>query len=130
MRNRKSKIFILSFFTLMFGMNSMANPTEITQAFANGNISKLESYLNNNVDVMIENSASSCDKNRAKSLLSDFFRKNRPTNYSLTNKTEKGKSAILLGKLYTSNGEFSLFILTQKDTNKDFIYQIKITKSN
>ncbi|MBO4529267.1 MAG: DUF4783 domain-containing protein [Paludibacteraceae bacterium] len=125
---RNIKIAVLSLVTSFLGFSLHANPTEITQAFASGNISKIESYLNNSVDITIEKNSNSCDRNHAKTLLNEFFRKNRPTNYSLTNKTEKGKSAIILGKLYTSSGEYTLFILTQKDSNKDLIYQVKITQ--
>ncbi|MCQ2209399.1 MAG: DUF4783 domain-containing protein [Paludibacteraceae bacterium] len=122
------KVTLITLITSFISFNLHANSTEITQAFANGNISKIESYLNNNVDITIEKASSSCDRDRAKSLLNDFFRRNRPTNYSLTNKTERGKSAIILGKLYTNSGEYTLFILTQKDSNKDLIYQVKITQ--
>ncbi len=124
----KIKLLAVSLLAFLSTFNLWANPTEITQAFASGNISKIESYLNSNVDITIDNASNSCNRDRAKSILSDFFRKNRPSNYSLTNKTEKGKSAIVLGKLYTNGGEFSLFILTQKEANKDMIYQVKITK--
>lgn len=109
--------------------NVWADVTEITQAFANGNISKIETLLNSNVDVNIQGSANnSCDKYKAKTLISDFFRRNRPTNYTLTNKTEKGKSTLIIGKLYTNSGEFSLLLQTIKEGSSETISQVKVTQ--
>ena len=111
--------------------NAWADVTDVTQSFANGNISKIETLLNSSVDVNILGSTNSnCDKYRAKNLINDFFRKNKPTNYTLTNKTEKGKSTLVVGKLYTNNGEFSLLLQTVKEGDKDVISQVKITQNH
>ena len=118
---------VVLLFLISVGMQLHANVNEITQAFARGDLSKIEGFLNNNVELTIENSSNSCDKCRAKALLAEFFRKNRPSNYSLTNKTERGGAAIILGNLYTNTGEFTLFILTQKNMQKELIHQVKIT---
>ena len=104
--------------------------TDITQAFANGDISKIENFLGNQIEVNIQNAVNVCNKSKAKTLLEDFFRKNRPSNYSQTLKTEKDKSGLYVGKLYTNNGVFNLFITTSKESSRHIIQQIKINKIN
>lgn len=123
------KISVLALLMHIGSMSIMADSTEISKAFAKGDMTKIGSYMGGNVDLTIQNSTNSCDKNRARVLLEDFFRRNRPSNFMLTTKTEKGKSAMMFGKLYTNNGEYTLLILTQKDNNKEQIQQIKISSN-
>jgi isocitrate dehydrogenase kinase/phosphatase len=121
------RVFLVVVMMLGTFLSASANSNDISQAFAKGDVAKIYSYMNSSLELSIQNNSSSCDKNRAKNLLEDFFRKNRPSNYSLMSKNEKGKSAVLLGKLYTNGGEYTLMILTQKENDKNLICQIKIT---
>lgn len=123
------KTFLSVLIALGFSLTTYAQ-NDITQAFASGNISKIENFLGNQIEVSILNGSNVCDKQKAKSLLEDFFRKHHPSNYSQTLKTEKDKSGLYVGKLYTNNGVFNLFITTTKESSRHIIQQIKINKIN
>lgn len=123
------KRVIITLSALALSLTATAQ-TDITQAFAKGDITKIENYLGNQIEVNIQNSVNVCNKSKAKDLLEDFFRKNRPSNYSQTLKTEKEKSGLYVGKLYTGNGVYNLFITTCKENSKHIIQQVKINKIN
>lgn len=126
---RLVKSFMLTILLLGTSLTLSAQ-TNITQAFADGNMIQIENFLGNQIEINILNNVSVCNKSKAKGVLEDFFRKNRPSNYTQTMKTEKEKSGLYVGKLYTNNGVFNLFITTTKETSKHLIQQIKINKIN
>ena len=68
------KTFLSVLIALGFSLTTYAQ-NDITQAFASGNVSKIENFLGNQIEVSILNGSNVCDKQKAKSLLEDFFRK-------------------------------------------------------
>ena len=126
MKMKKRIVLILLFGAVMASVH--ANP-DIVRAFSVGDVQRINSFLDASVDLTIERSGSSTSKMQAQDAISSFFRKHRPSNFSVTHKTEKEKTGLLMGKLYTDSGTFQVLILTAKNGSRESIRQLKIEQS-
>lgn len=102
-----------------------ANP-DIVRAFSNGDVQRISSYLDSNVDLTIERNGGSKSKMQAQDAIASFFRNHRASNFSVIQKIEKEKTGLLMGTLYTNMGNYQVLILTKKDGAKELIHQLKI----
>lgn len=127
MKIAKRIVLILMFGTVMASVH--ANP-DIVRAFSMGDVQRINSFLDSSVDWTIDRSGGSKNKMQAQDALSSFFRKHRPSNFSVTHKTEKEKTSLMMGKLYTDSGTFQILILTRKEGSKESISQLKIEPSS
>lgn len=122
---RLGKKIILAFLFGSVAMVAQANP-DIVRAFSNGDMQQISSFLDSSVDLTIQNNGGTKSRGQAQDAIASFFRNHRPSNFSVTHKTEKEKSGLMMGMLYTSSGNFQVLILTKKDGFKEIIHQLKI----
>lgn len=122
---RLGKKIILAFLFGSAAMVAQANP-DIVRAFSNGDMQQISSFLDSSVDLTIQNNGGTKSRGQAQDAIVSFFRNHRPSNFSVTHKTEKEKSGLMMGMLYTSSGNFQVLILTKKDGFKEIIHQLKI----
>lgn len=121
--------FILSSFSFIYS-NPIEVPDEIIIALNKGDVNALIPFLNESVELSIENKNDIYSKQQAKSIISDFFSKNNINKFNLLHKGEKEAACFIIGTLNTSNGSYRLYILTRKNNNKDLIQQFRIEPSN
>lgn len=119
------KKLILAFLLGAAAMTAQANP-DIIRAFSGGDVQRISSFLDSNVDLTIEHNGGQKSKNQAQDAIASFFRNHRPSNFSVTQKIDKEKSGLLVGVLYTNSGNYQVLILTKKDGFKESIHQLKI----
>lgn len=105
-----------------------ANP-DIVRSFSSGDVQRISSFLDNSVDLTIDRAGGLKNKMQVQDEISSFFRKHRPTNFNVTHKTDKEKTGLMMGKLYTDSGIFQILILTKKEGAREFIRQLKIEPS-
>ena len=130
---KKFKSFLVFFIlsgALCCYSNTSEVPNEIISALNKGDVNTLTSFLNDNVEMSIENKNDIYSKQQAKGIISDFFRKNKIEEFSLLHKGEKGKACFIIGTLTTEKGAYRIYILTRKNGNKDAIQQFRIEPSN
>lgn len=127
----------LLFFTLFLLFGSMTVfsasnevPNEVIDALNKGNASVISSYLNDNVELYIDNKNDIFSRQQASQIISDFFRKNAVKDFTVIHKGEKEATCFVIGTLKTSNASFRVYILTRKNGNKDVIQQFRIEPSN
>ena len=101
-------------------------PYEIISALNEGNSGVLSSYLNANVELVIDNKNDVFSKQQASGIISDFLRKNRVSSFQLLHKGNKDLASFAIGTLKTSNGNYRLYVLTRKNE----IQQLRIEPSN
>lgn len=131
---KKSNLLL---FTLLFSLGTFyAYPqtaeisNEIIDALNSGDSSTLSSFFNDNVELVVDNKNDIFSKQQASSIISDFFRKNATSGFSLIHKGEKEAACFAIGTLKTSNGSFRVYVLTRKNGKKDVIQQLRIEPSN
>lgn len=127
MKMNKRIFLILLFGTVMASLH--ANP-DIVRAFSVGDVQRINSFLDTSVDLTIDRSDCVKSRMQAQDAISSFFRKHRPSNFAVTHKTEKEKTGLLMGKLYTDSGTFQVLILTTKSGSRESIRQLKIEQSS
>lgn len=111
------------------GVNEV--PAEIINALNKGDAAVIATYLNDNVELSIENKNDIFSKQQANSIITDFFRKNTVSGFSLIHKGKKESASFIIGTLTTSKGAFRVYILTRtNNTNKEVIQQFRIEPSN
>ena len=131
---KKSSLFIISF-TLLFGtFNGFCQTADISvdiiNALAKGDASRLSSFFNDNIELVVDNKNDIFSKQQASSIISDFFRKNPANGFGVLHEGKKEASSFSIGTLKTANGPFRIYILTRKSGNKDVIQQLRIESSN
>lgn len=101
-------------------------PTDIISALNEGNASDLSGYLNDNVELVIDNKNDVFSKQQATGIVTDFFRKNRVNSFQLLHKGNKDAASFAIGTLKTTSGNFRVYVLTRKNE----IQQLRIEPSN
>ncbi len=131
------KKVILSCFSLFLLLGSLSGisaqshiPEEVIDALGRGNATVISSYLNDNVELFVDNKNDIYSKQQASKIIADFFNKNQVTGFNLIHKGDKEASCFVIGTLKTSNKNFRVYILTRKNGNKDVIQQLRIEPSN
>jgi len=105
-------------------------PSDIISAFKDGDANRLSAYLNDNVELVMENNNNIFSKQQTLTILSDFFKKNKVNGFQVLHQGEKETSNFIIGTLKTSNDDFRVYILMRKANNKTLILQIRIEKND
>ncbi|NDV47132.1 DUF4783 domain-containing protein [Paludibacter sp. 221] len=131
---KKSLSLLFSLFiiagTLTAYSRTMDVPSEIINALGKGDASTISTYLNTNVELVIDNKNDIFSKQQAESIITDFFRRSPVKKFDLIHKGEKESASFAIGTLRTTNGNFRVYVLTRKNGSKDAIQQLRIEPSN
>jgi len=100
--------------------------SEIISAIGSGNVSQLSGYLNDNVELVIDNKNDVFSKQQATGIIADFFRKNKVSSFQLLHKGNKDAASFAIGMLKTATGTYRVYVLTRKNE----IQQLRIEPSN
>lgn len=121
-------LFILLTYTSVFAQTNVLN--SVAGAMRSGDVGGVTRFMDNVVDITVNNNQSTYSKTQAEMVLKDFFGKNVPKGYSTehTGNSADQTSFYSIGYLTTSNGKYRIYIfLKQKDGN--FVLQeIKFEK--
>lgn len=124
------KLLLLSFCLIctvpMINAQSSEVPSEIISSLGSGNASQLSGYLNDNVELVIDNKNDIFSKQQATGIIADFFRKNKVSAFQLLHKGNKDAASFAIGTLKTNTGTFRVYVLTRKNE----IQQLRIEPSN
>lgn len=112
---------ILSFLSVQ-----AADITSISNAFKGGNASTLSASMDKEVDVALPGSSKKCNGGEAVSMLSAFFKFNKPSGFSVVHHADKKESGFFVAKLPTSTGEYRVNITYRADGDKAIIQSIRI----
>lgn len=105
-------------------------PPEIVSAIESGDAARISSFLNNNVELVVENKNDVYSKQQATSIITDFFRNKRVTSFQVIHKGNKDASIFFIANMRTNSGIFRVYVLTRRTGNQNLIQQLRIEPSN
>lgn len=102
-------------------------PNQIENGLKTGNAKLIASCFNDNVELVILDKENVCSKEQGEMILSDFFSKNRPTDFKLTH--QGGTDSVYgIGKMQTANANFRIYFMLKSFANKPLLVQLRIEK--
>lgn len=128
----KKRLFLLSaglLFTITI-LLAQDVPVGVVLAFKKGSSQDLNKYLNDKVEVIIQNTPKSIDKELAESVLSVFFADSKVSNFTVNHQGKRDDSSFIIGTLATTNGNYRVNCFFRRLQNKYLIHQIRIDKIN
>ncbi len=120
------KSFIIALILPVAFVSMDMNLDAIVNAIRKGDAKALSIYLNNSVDISIMDQEKTYSKGEAVKVISTFFAKNPPSNFTEIHKgTSKGKdSHYCIGNLDTNNTSYRVYIYLKKHGNKYLIEEL------
>ena len=129
MKNAKFKIILLLLVMFVLVSPSFSQiPGEIVLSIQNGNDEMLSSYFNQNVELVVENNDDVFSKAQAKQIVAEFFKANKPKQFSIIHQGGKDGARYAIGSLVTSTGTFRVYFLLKSKDNNSYIHQLRIEK--
>jgi hypothetical protein len=126
--NKTFYSFLAVTFLLLLTNNIFGQiPGQIGAGLKSGNAKMVASYFNDNVELVILEKENVCSKEQGEMILSDFFSKNKPTDFKITH--QGGADSVYgIGKMQTAGGNFRIYFMLKTFANKPLIVQLRIEK--
>jgi hypothetical protein len=129
MNNLKLKLLSLMMGLLVFCVISVAQiPNDIVSSIQTGSDAKLAAYFNENVELVVGTHDDVYSKQQAQQIVAEFFKSNKPKQFSIIHEGGKEDSRYAIGSMVTATGTFRVYILTRVKGNSTVIHQLKIEK--
>ncbi len=130
MKNTKLKLVSLLFAFFAFVAVSFAQqiPDGIVVSFQNGNDGSLAGFFNENVELVVETHDDVYSKSQAQQIVADFFKSNKPKQFTILHQGGKDGARYAIGTLITNTGTFRVYFLLKNKNNNAYIHQLKIEK--
>ena len=131
MKNSKFKaiLLFLGMFILSIPVFSQI-PTDIVMSIQNGNDEMLAKYFNQNVELVVQSHDDVFSKSQARQIVAEFFKSNKPKQFSIIHQGGKEGARYAIGSLVTSTGNFRVYFLLKNKEDNSYIHQLKIEKQN
>jgi hypothetical protein len=129
MKNFKLKLisFVFGFFALTTASFAQI-PNEIVTSIQNGNDVSLAAFFNENVELVVESHDDVYSKSQAQQIVAEFFKSNKPKQFSIIHQGGKEDARYAIGSLVTVTGTFRVYFLLKNKNNNSYIHQLRIEK--
>jgi hypothetical protein len=127
----KIKMKLISFMFAFFVLTSVSIaqiPDEIILSIQNGNDAALAEFFNENVELVVQTHDDVYSKSQAQQIVAEFFKSNKPKQFSIIHQGGKDSPRYAIGSLTTATGTFRVYFLLKNKNNKFYIHQLKIEK--
>lgn len=129
MKNFKLKLIALLFMFFSFVIVSVAQiPDGIVVSIQTGNDASLAGFFNENVELVVETHDDVYSKSQAQQIVAEFFKSNKPKQFSIIHQGGKDGARYAIGSLITSTGTFRVYFLLKNKNNNSYIHQLRIEK--
>jgi len=115
-------LFVLT--TVSFGQI----PDEIVISIQNGNDATLSGFFNENVELVVQTHDDVYSKAQAQQIVAEFFKANKPKQFSIIHQGGKEGARYAIGSLITNTGTFRVYFLLKNKNNNSYIHQLRIEK--
>ena len=128
------KNFKLRLISFVFGFFALATvafaqiPDGIVVSIQNGNDVSLAAFFNENVELVVESHDDVYSKSQAQQIVAEFFKSNKPKQFSIIHQGGKEDARYAIGSLVTSTGTFRVYFLLKNKNNNSYIHQLRIEK--
>lgn len=129
MKNSRLKLisFLFGFFVLTT-VSFAQIPDEIIGSIQSGNASGLAAYFNENVELVVLTHDDVYSKSQAQQIVAEFFKANKPKQFSIIHQGGKDGARYAIGSLTTNTGTFRVYFLLKNKDNNSYIHQLRIEK--
>jgi len=115
MKNFKLKLISLLFSLFVLVTFSFAQiPDEIVASIQNGNDSGLAVFFNENVELVVQSHDDVYSKPQAQQIVAEFFKTNKPKQFSIIHQGGKDGARYAIGNLTTNTGTFRVYFLLKE----------------
>ena len=128
------KNFKLKLISLLFGLFALSTvsfaqiPVEIVLSIQNGNDTSLAGFFNENVELVVDTHDDVYSKSQAQQIVAEFFKTNKPKQFSIIHQGGKEGARYAIGSLITNTGTFRVYFLLKNKNNNSYIHQLRIEK--
>jgi hypothetical protein len=129
MKNSRLKLisFLFGFFVLST-VSFAQIPDEIVGSIQGGNAVGLAAYFNENVELVVLTHDDVYSKAQAQQIVAEFFKANKPKQFSIIHQGGKDGARYAIGSLTTNTGTFRVYFLLKNKDNNSYIHQLRIEK--
>jgi hypothetical protein len=103
-------------------------PDEIVISIQTGNDASLAAYFNENVELVVPDHDDVYSKSQAQQIVAEFFKANKPKQFSIIHQGGKEGARYAIGNLTTNTGTFRVYFLLKSKNNNSYIHQLRIEK--
>jgi hypothetical protein len=129
------RLFFIFFFAPFFFAftedTEMPNFSPIATAISTGNADALAKFFDTDVEISFFEKGDSYEKEKATTLMKDFFSKNKPRGFSQMHQgASKGKDTqYTIGEVATASGTFRVYIYMKVINDNYLIQEIRVGKN-
>jgi len=105
-------------------------PNELIRAFKEGRGDGVAAFFNDNVELILPKADNFYTKQQAKSILTDFFRRNPVKDFVVVHKGTKENATFLIATYVSSTGSFRVSLFARKSGAQTLVYQLRIENPN
>ena len=105
-------------------------PKGLSEAMGQGDASTMSEYFHQSLEMSILEQDYECSKNQATRIMESFFKKHKPTGFTVSFEGTKEQSKYAIGTLSTSDGTYrvNLFFISKEGLR--LIYYLSIEKES
>jgi hypothetical protein len=125
-------VFLLSGWNPSIGLISEESDPliiEISKALKEGNAKELSKHFNLTVEISLPGHEDVFSKTQAEQVVTDFFKKNKPSAYQIQHQSGPADARFVIGNLSTVNGNFRVYFLLKNQAGKATIHLLKFEKN-
>ena len=98
----------------------------ITRTIADGNADSLTAFFNKRVELLMPDYSVVSSRNQANMILSQFFAKNKPTQFTVLAQNIGTDGISVIGTLDSGNHRYRISFLTKQQLSQQLVYQFSI----
>lgn len=130
--NRKIKhiLLLIIAFVALGNYAGAQIPDDVILSLKSGNAAKLANHFSDNVELVVLDNENVYSKAHAQQVISDFFQKYPPQNFSIIHQGGKDGSNYAIGNLQVENEKFRVYFLIKSKDGASYIHQLRIERQN
>jgi len=125
------KLKLISFLFVFFTFTAITFaqiPDGIVVSLKSGNDATLSAFFNENVELVVDTHDDVYSKSQAQQIVAEFFKSNKPKQFSIIHQGGKDGARYAIGSLITNTGTFRVYFLLKNKNNNSYIHQLRIEK--
>lgn len=123
-------LFLFIGFSAVTTISTAQIPDEIILSLKNGNAVKLASHFSQNIELVVLDNENVYSKAHAQKVISDFFKKYPPQNFTIIHQGGKDDSSYAIGNLQVKDDKFRVYFLIKAQNGASYIHQLRIERQS
>ena len=126
---KKGLFTVCCVLTMHIAMAQSGPMNDLANAIRYGRVADISRFLDNVVPITMNNNQSIYSHTQAEMVLKDFFSKNPPSDFIVSNTGSAGGNATFaIGDLITASGKYSVYILLKAKDSSYMLQEIRFNK--